>query len=352
MEVAQAKQLAKNLERLTAHVTAGSRDGAVYTFLPRNNMLYSIALYCLIPLSVGFHTHVRAPAALRDLVTDLWELTGLGNALPASLHLKSQREFTGRFTAHDTILFTGQTENGKTIDRDTPHNRFLGFGSSLNPAVILPDADIAKACEDVIFARLFNAGADCLAPDIVFVHAAVHEEFCRVLTDMLSDLPLVSSREAAASISHTASPDSATAERAHQLIALNSDRVIWRAAEADFADYVPTTVLSSTIDEAPSLELFAPIFNLATYTDLEQVAAALRSPGFAGVEMYLSVYGDPVERFPGGYRVCRDSTPFHHESALRPFGGYGVNATWLTTEGGTMGCPLSVFHVLRSEPCA
>lgn len=352
IELAQSLRLARNLERL-ASVPARrqSHPATVYTFLPRNNLLYSIALYCLIPLSLGLPVQARPPAALSGLVTELWQLTGLDRFGSAHLRDESQRDFTSRSSAEDVLIFTGRSENGRRVEAQTSHRAFIGFGSSLNPAIVMPGADLSKASDDLVFARLYNSGADCLAPDSVFVHESVYAEFHERLTARLTLLEMTD-RRSAGTIAHAPSPDERTATQGRQFLAEMADRTTWSGPDCDSPDFVPTTVTTSDLAEASHTELFSPVFNVVTFSSWERLLETFAAAPYAGSEMYLSLYGGAGGPVPDAYRLCPSSTPFHHEAALRPFGGYGADATWLTVDGMTTGRPVSVFHTLRRELCA
>lgn len=343
-ELQQVLELAADLRQ----VEAGShpeRQGRVYSFLPRNNLLYSIALYALIPAALGYGTTLRAPASLRETVRSVWELSGLGRVGHARLHLGSQRDFTRQFSDEDIVVFTGQSTNGKNIEASTRHRLFLGFGSSHNPTIAMPGAGLDKLVQDLVFARMYNAGADCLAPDIIFVHNSLVDDLKSALIAELETLPMLEKSDADR-IAHSNSPDPITAERAQHIIHSHSDRIAWSGPRSEMRNYVPTTVLHSQIADAPVSEMFAPIFNLVEFDDPGDVVASLEESCFRGSEMYLSRYGADILAIPHEYTLCQDSSPFEHESALTPFGGYGVQATWRTHSGATRGQPISVFHEL------
>jgi len=79
----------------------------------------------------------------------------------------------------DKIFFTGSTKVGKIVYEAaaknlTPVTLELGGKS---PAIILPDANIKKTVQRLVWAKFLNAGQTCTAPDYVFVHQSIKEEF-------------------------------------------------------------------------------------------------------------------------------------------------------------------------------
>ncbi|NIB38435.1 coniferyl aldehyde dehydrogenase [Pseudomaricurvus alkylphenolicus] len=79
------------------------------------------------------------------------------------------REFSS--LPFDHLVFTGSADTGKTVmrtaaDHLTPVTLELGGKS---PTIIGEDFDIELAAERVLFAKSFNAGQTCIAPDYLFV---------------------------------------------------------------------------------------------------------------------------------------------------------------------------------------
>jgi lactaldehyde dehydrogenase/glycolaldehyde dehydrogenase len=79
----------------------------------------------------------------------------------------------------DMVTMTGSRETGKAImraaaDRLTPVSLELGGKA---PAIVWKDADVDQAVEDVLTARVTNAGQVCTCAERVYVHENVREEF-------------------------------------------------------------------------------------------------------------------------------------------------------------------------------
>ena len=90
-------------------------------------------------------------------------------------------EFTSLPFAH--LLFTGSTEVGKLVmaaasKNLTPVTLELGGKS---PVIITQQADIKKAASALLFGKMANAGQICVAPDYVFVPAALEHQLIQQL---------------------------------------------------------------------------------------------------------------------------------------------------------------------------
>lgn len=83
----------------------------------------------------------------------------------------------------DHLFFTGSPDLGRKVMAQAGQNLVpvtLELGGK-NPAVVAPDAEIARAAERIIKARLSNGGQICLCPDYLLVPAAQAKPFVESL---------------------------------------------------------------------------------------------------------------------------------------------------------------------------
>jgi acyl-CoA reductase-like NAD-dependent aldehyde dehydrogenase len=79
----------------------------------------------------------------------------------------------------DFISFTGSSEVGKTIianSSQTVKTTMMELGGK-NPAIILEDADIEAAAEELCMITFENVGQNCAQPSRFYVHEKVHDRF-------------------------------------------------------------------------------------------------------------------------------------------------------------------------------
>jgi len=79
----------------------------------------------------------------------------------------------------DMVSMTGNVETGKEIMRQAADNLTrvsLELGGKA-PAIVWKDADLDRAVEDVLTARITNTGQVCTCAERVYVHSDVAEEF-------------------------------------------------------------------------------------------------------------------------------------------------------------------------------
>ena len=56
------------------------------------------------------------------------------------------------------------------------------------PVIVTPHADIDKAVDYIVTARINNAGQVCTCPERIFVHEDVHDEFIEKVSNKMSQL--------------------------------------------------------------------------------------------------------------------------------------------------------------------
>lgn len=56
------------------------------------------------------------------------------------------------------------------------------------PAVIHPSADLACAADKIAWAKFSNSGQTCVAPDYIFVHESIYDQFERMLIESIKRL--------------------------------------------------------------------------------------------------------------------------------------------------------------------
>lgn len=125
--------------------------------------------------------HVDLPDGVLNLVTGAGEVGGRLVTTPAT----------------DMITMTGSVATGKMIMRQAADDLTrvsLELGGKA-PAIVWKDADIDEAVEDILTARVTNAGQVCTCAERVYVHSAVAETFREKYVDAADRLTVGDPRE-------------------------------------------------------------------------------------------------------------------------------------------------------------
>jgi betaine-aldehyde dehydrogenase len=92
--------------------------------------------------------------------------------------------------AADFVQFTGSSATGRSVaircaELLKPVSLELG---GKDPAIVLEDADLARAVEGIAWGGLFNAGQVCISVERVYVVSEIYDEFVALLTQRVLSL--------------------------------------------------------------------------------------------------------------------------------------------------------------------
>jgi acyl-CoA reductase-like NAD-dependent aldehyde dehydrogenase len=327
--------------------------GKVAVFMPSNNVLYSYVLYALIPLLYSERVVVRSSSRVRDTTTrvhqTLSEMAGAIDGRSVVLSDASQRVFSHECRDADLVIFTGRHENSLTIsamlDRRT---RLLRFGSGPNPVVVGERAELDLVVRDVIAARLYNSGQDCLCPDVIFVHRRVRDAFMEQLVERLLGISIGARRDPDTIVAPLVYADALAT--AHAFITRHADRVHYGGhVNVAGATVEPTVVVLPFDADFHPPELFSPVFCVVHYDSGGQIEEWLRSAVELERGMYVSIYGEASlsEETIGTSVVCRDRTALDAEDGNSPFGGFGMRASSVVCGDVSVARPLLASNEAR-----
>ncbi len=176
----------------------------------------------------------------------------------------------------DHIFFTGSPAVGKIVMTAAAKHLAsvtLELGGK-SPTIIDETADLAAAAETILWGKCLNSGQTCIAPDHVYVHESVKEEFVKRAADVLR-----------ARFGATPQAQSESADLAHivsdhhvrRLAGLLEDAKA-KGATPLTGDWVRGRFIAPTLLESPPLdseimreEIFGPLLPILPFRDLDEV---------------------------------------------------------------------------------
>lgn len=212
----------------------------------------------------------------------------------------------------DHIFFTGSPAVGRIVMAAAAKNLTsvtLELGGK-SPTIVGPDANIEQAAKWILFGKFVNAGQTCIAPDHLFVHRAIKENFLKALRAEI----------AKAYGSGTTSPHLARIVNEHHALRLTDllDDAKAKGAQlisggnAEGRAIAPTLIEAITPEmEIDQEEIFGPILPVMTYDDIEPVLAR------------INARPKPLAL----YVFDRDKARVQHILDATTSGGAGVNLT-------------------------
>ncbi|MFF3323732.1 aldehyde dehydrogenase family protein [Streptomyces sp. NPDC002889] len=315
-------------------------------FLPSNNVLYSYALFALIPALYCDEVIIRPSSRVRDTAYAVHKQISRRIDPDIARRIKmvdvSQRQFTPVCSDSDAVVFTGRPSHAYGVMNavgDRP--LFLVMGSGPNPLVIGPRTDPTAACRAILRARLYNSGQDRLCPDIIFVHRLRLDAVVEQLRAELSVLTVGARSWPDTVLTPLVHEDAA--EGAAAFLAENADHVVSGGeVDVDRRLVEPSLLVLPEGAGFHPPELFSPAFCIVPYEAPEMLREWARSPEELERGMYVCVLGEPrlTGETLGTGVIIRNATALDAENGNQPFGGYGVHASSIRREGRLIGRPL------------
>ena len=177
------------------------------------------------------------------------------------------------------IFFTGSPAVGKIVMTSAAKHLCkvtLELGGK-SPVIIDQSADIKQSAKSIVFTKYTNNGQTCIAPDYVFVHQAVKNEFVDELKQAIS------SAYGNTPDTQLANPDYARIinNNHHGRIKALLDDALQHGAQVEIGgdikgndrNFISPTVLSN-IDKSSQImkeEIFGPLLPILTYGDINEV---------------------------------------------------------------------------------
>jgi aldehyde dehydrogenase (NAD+) len=325
------------------------------------------------PLSLCFGPLVSALAAGNTAIIKPSEMTQAVSALMAQIIAEvfpadEVALFEGsQPTSHallqlpfDHIFFTGSPAVGKLVMAAAAKHLTsvtLELGGK-SPTIVDETANLQLAAETLMWGKFINNGQTCVAPDHVYVHAAVKPAFidaCRKVLQLRYGVNAAAQKQ---------SPDLArVVNRRHtqRLAGLLADAVqrgavVHTGGEVDEAQcYIAPTLIEKIPAGATILseEIFGPLLPVIEYQDLDRVIADINA---APKPLALYVWStrqdniDKVLKQTSSGGACVNHCVAHFAHGNLPFGG--VNNSGMGSAHGEYGFK-SFSHeraVLRSSP--
>ncbi|QCJ42775.1 aldehyde dehydrogenase [Bacillus sp. S3] len=225
----------------------------------------------------------------------------------------------------DYIFFTGSVPVGKIIMEAaakhlTPVTLELGGKS---PCIVHEDANIKLAAKRIAWGKFTNAGQTCIAPDYLYLHKSIKEQFLKQFKETTFELY---GREPLNNANFTRIVSERHFDRLSTFLD-NGKQYFGGSANKEKLAIEPT-VLTNVTWEDPIMqdEIFGPILPVLEYDSLSEVFEGIhRHP--KPLALYIFTENNDVQQevlnsvsFGGG---CVNDTVYHFASPYLPFGGVG-----------------------------
>jgi aldehyde dehydrogenase (NAD+) len=294
------------------------------------------------PLTLTFGALVPAVACGNTIIIKTSELAAHFSAVIAEIVRKTFPEnevavFEGDASVatallmlpFDHMFFTGSPEIGKLVMAAAAKHLSsvtLELGGKC-PTIVDETADIALAVKTIAWAKFANSGQTCIAPDHIYVHASVADEFVKRFKRLLNELYGEGDHAKLA-------PLGRIINRRHtrRIASLLEDakrrgaNVLYGGAVDEGERFVSPTLISNIPADAKVMqeEIFGPLLPIITYSQIDEVIDRINA---APKPLALYIWSNDRARCEhiiadtsaGGSCINHQSIQFLHHNL--PFGG-------------------------------
>jgi aldehyde dehydrogenase (NAD+) len=277
----------------------------------------AIAAGCTIILKPSELT-VHCSGLLAKLVTENFDqkyFAVVEGGIPETTALLEQK--------FDMIFFTGSVPVGKIVYQAaakqlTPVVLELGGKS---PAIFMPDSKLDIVIKRLVFAKFFNAGQTCIAPDYVLVHKSIEQEFLLKIAREI--------KEADYKIENGNYVNIISTKNTSRIAGLIDTNKIYLGGAYDIEKrFIEPTIMKNVTwdDKVMQEEIFGPVLPILIFQELDDIITKIKERS-KPLSLYLFTQDEGVKKkvlseisFGGG---CMNEAVMHVTNVHLPFGGVG-----------------------------
>jgi aldehyde dehydrogenase (NAD+) len=277
----------------------------------------AIAAGCTIILKPSELT-VHCSGLLAKLVTENFDqkyFTVVEGGIPETTALLEQK--------FDIIFFTGSVPVGKIVYQAaakqlTPVVLELGGKS---PAIFMPDSKLDVVIKRLVFAKFFNSGQTCIAPDYVLVHKSIEQEFLLKIAREI--------KEADYKIENGNYVNIISTKNTSRIAGLIDPNKVYAGGKFNIEKrFIEPTIMNNVTwdDKVMQEEIFGPVLPILIFEKLDDIIVKIKERS-KPLSLYLFTQDESVKTkvlseisFGGG---CINEAVMHVTNVNLPFGGVG-----------------------------
>lgn len=224
----------------------------------------------------------------------------------------------------DIIFFTGSSSMGKVVMQAasrflTPVVLELGGKS---PCIVDAGSDIELAAQRIAWGKCINAGQTCIAPDYLFVHKSLKNQFVLHFAQAIEKMY---GSDLKASAWYPRIVNDQAMERLQKLML--HGRILYGGEVDPSRKFIAPTLIDEVLPEYPIMqeEIFGPLLPVLTFENIDEVADYINGNEKPLAFYYFGRSGEAKKILgrtsSGG--GCINDTLLHFANHHLPFGGVG-----------------------------
>jgi len=230
------------------------------------------------------------------------------------------------FNEHwDLIFFTGSPAVGRFVMESAVKNLcplVLELGGK-SPCIVDAGARLEVAASRIVWGKFLNAGQTCIAPDYLFVHSSVKDEFLHLMSKKITRYFGANPKES------KDFPRIVSEGKTQRLAGFLSHGKLIAGGEVDIHDrFISPTILDDIKPDDPIMqeEIFGPILPVMEFSDISVVFNYINSHPKPLALYYFSEdkagQSEVLEKTSSG-GACINDVIIHIANSNMPFGGVG-----------------------------
>jgi aldehyde dehydrogenase (NAD+) len=292
------------------------------------NYPFQLAMAPLVGAVAAGNCAVVKPSELSPNTSEVMDKLFRDNFDPSSIAVvtggpeTAQSLLAQRF---DHIFYTGSSRVGKIVMEAASHHLTpvtLELGGK-SPCIVDADVHQEYAARRIIWAKFFNAGQTCIAPDYLLVDASIKEVFLRVLKEQVVRFY---------GTEPSSSPDYARIinnNHFNRLCSyLSQGKIVIGGQTKPEQRFIAPTIIDDVPLDAPIMteEIFGPILPVVPYTDLSEAITFVNTRP-KPLSLYVFTRDtskqDRIISETTSGAICINDAMVHFASLYLPFGGVG-----------------------------
>jgi succinate-semialdehyde dehydrogenase/glutarate-semialdehyde dehydrogenase len=222
------------------------------------------------------------------------------------------------------ICLFGTDQYAGTYEESIKANqkKFVFEGPGKDPFIVLPGADLETAARELAQSKYIYAGQTCTAPERVYVHEAIHDDFLNVFLDLSRSVKVGDPEDPTIEMGPVASPRAIANIKSQLEDAVTRGGRIVLGGKIEGNLVYPTVVVNATHEMLGMREeTFGPVSFIQAFTTTDEVIGLARDNRYG---LRAAVYGYEQESSQVGEELV--GQPYCHPVEDMQFGVFGTIA--------------------------
>ncbi len=217
-------------------------------------------------------------------------------------------------------LFGSDDYAGQYLDAiKAQGKKFIFEGPGKDPFIVLPGADLEIAARELAYSKYIYAGQTCTAPERVYLHSTIHDDFLELFLDYSRSVKVGDSSDPATEMGPVASTKAVEGIKAQLNDAVKQGAQIALGGRIEGNLVYPTVVIDTHHDMlGMQEETFGPVSFISAFNEIEEALHLARDNSYG---LRVSVYGDETA---SNFAEKLTGEPYCHRVSEITYGRFGT----------------------------